>query len=557
MAATGTEQVEGVEAVGLDPGAEPTLGSAPDETPARSANDTAGDDLDALLGAGRRRRRWPWLLAGLAIGTGATVAIAQQLGAGDAADPSARTETVTLSTATVERRDLVEQLEYAAELGYGDSVSIFSSIDGTLTSVVEPGASIGRGDVIADVDGAPLVAMFAPSPFWRDLEIDDDGEDVRALEANLVALGYDLDGDLTVDTEFTAATAAAVERWEEAYGLEPTGELSLGRVVALPGDAVVVERADAGADIRAGQSIATVQVTEATTDVVGSGEGDVTDIVSIGTRVAHGDILWRLDGQAVAAVVDAGVVAETVIGVATDGDVVRLEETLVFFGFDPEGLITIDDTGDLATVAAIARFQQSIGMEQTGVLDARHYLLVAPDRTVRDVFVAEQESVDRSTLFLTLGTPTLVASADVAAEEIDDFELGDTVVVETADGALLDAVLVRIADVADPPAAPDDSPTIEVAFELVIDGGTDAALGLGEIVAGPATVLVEAARIEDALVVPTRALLSLSEGGFAVEVRTAAGANQLVAIELGTFDDGVVEISSGDITVGDEVVVPS
>jgi hypothetical protein len=57
--------------------------------------------------------------------------------------------------------------------------------------------------------------------------------------------------------------------------------------------------------------------------------------------------------------------------------------------------------------------------------------------------------------------------------------------------------------------------------------------------------------------VPTRALVSLSEGGFAVEVRTPDGSTRLVGVELGVFDDGVVEVIAGDVTPGDDVVVPT
>ncbi|MFT5026751.1 MAG: hypothetical protein ACI9CV_001512, partial [Ilumatobacter sp.] len=50
---------------------------------------------------------------------------------------------------------------------------------------------------------------------------------------------------------------------------------------------------------------------------------------------------------------------------------------------------------------------------------------------------------------------------------------------------------------------------------------------------------------------------SLSEGGFAVEVRTPDGSTRLVGVELGVFDDGVVEVIAGDVTPGDDVVVPT
>jgi len=153
---------------------------------------------------------------------------------------------------------------------------------------------------------------------------------------------------------------------------------------------------------------------------------------------------------------------------------------------------------------------------------------------------------------MTVGSPTLTASADIAADEIAGFAVGDDVEIEMPDGTTAAAVLVDIAEVADAATTEDGSPTIEITIEMTSEVG-----GGDTIVTGPVTVLVEASRIEDAIVVPTRALVSLSEGGFAVEVRDTSGVTRLVAVELGTFDDGVVEIVSGDVAPGDEVVVPS
>ena len=64
----------------------PAAGDGGDAAPpARTATDGAGAELDVLLAAGRRRRRWPWLVVGLATGAGATVATASHLDTGGTA----------------------------------------------------------------------------------------------------------------------------------------------------------------------------------------------------------------------------------------------------------------------------------------------------------------------------------------------------------------------------------------------------------------------------------------------------------------------------------------
>jgi peptidoglycan hydrolase-like protein with peptidoglycan-binding domain len=61
------------------------------------------------------------------------------------------------------------------------------------------------------------------------------GQDVRQLESNLVALGYDPDGEVEVDGVFDEATAAAVKRWQKKLGVEQTGVVERGTVVFQPG----------------------------------------------------------------------------------------------------------------------------------------------------------------------------------------------------------------------------------------------------------------------------------------------------------------------------------
>jgi Putative peptidoglycan binding domain len=60
-----------------------------------------------------------------------------------------------------------------------------------------------------------------------------DGADVGELTHDLIALGY---GDgLARSDHYSAATAAAVQRWQRSRGLPATGEILLGEVVFEPG----------------------------------------------------------------------------------------------------------------------------------------------------------------------------------------------------------------------------------------------------------------------------------------------------------------------------------
>jgi peptidoglycan hydrolase-like protein with peptidoglycan-binding domain len=140
-------------------------------------------------------------------------------------------------TAKVERRDLVDRDEVDGTLGYAETGTLVAGAAGTLTSLRDPGAVVKRGQSLYDVDDVPAAFLFyGELPAWRDFTAwMEDGEDIRQLERNLRALGYDPDGDMTVDDEWDSGTTAAVERFQDDHGLEEDGSLEQGQVVFRSG----------------------------------------------------------------------------------------------------------------------------------------------------------------------------------------------------------------------------------------------------------------------------------------------------------------------------------
>jgi peptidoglycan hydrolase-like protein with peptidoglycan-binding domain len=83
------------------------------------------------------------------------------------------------------------------------------------------------------VNGHSVPLFYGATPLWRPLSSGVSGADVRELERNLTALGYG--DDVTVDEDFTAATAAAVRSWQDDLGVAETGTVAPGDVVMQPG----------------------------------------------------------------------------------------------------------------------------------------------------------------------------------------------------------------------------------------------------------------------------------------------------------------------------------
>jgi peptidoglycan hydrolase-like protein with peptidoglycan-binding domain len=183
------------------------------------------------------RRRRPWRVVGAfalaaAVGAGSWVVAARVGRAG--ATPA--TPPAPLATATVARGTITSTQSIDGTLGYGDSVPVLGKLSGTVTWLPDAGDTVARDHELYEVDGSnPVIMLTGSRPAWRPFASGmRDGPDIRELEANLKALGYDPDGDMTVDDHFTAATAAAIERWQDAHGLDRTGTIPLGQVVFLP-----------------------------------------------------------------------------------------------------------------------------------------------------------------------------------------------------------------------------------------------------------------------------------------------------------------------------------
>lgn len=511
-------------------------------------------EIKAALGAGRSRRRWPWLIVGAAVGVGGTVAASEVLTTEDGSGAASPTETVELATAEVITQDLIDSVEYEADLGRGTVQTLLAGAEGTITSMAEVGDQLDRGSVIATVNAQPVVAMYGTQPFWRDLESGDEGVDVLQLEVNLAALGFTSDGEMKVDGDFTYATVLAVQTWEESLGLVATGDVPFGRAVVIDGPSVVSEASALGSGARVGEQLVVVEPVSAAFDLTIDGtelDDDVilTTPVQAGTPIEQGTTLAMLDGVAVQSITESSDVSQSILSAMENEDIERLENLLVFFGFDPDGAIVVDEEADLATVAAVVAWQEATGLQPTGAGAAAYYVEAPAGLTVSTTHAVDNTELDGRALLATATAPTLVVSLDVVVDEIDTFAIGQAVEVEVADGSVLTGSVAVIADVATSAATVDDVPT--VAVDIVLDEVPD------DVVLGPVTVRLETGRISDAVLVPTRALVSLQEGGFAVSLRRSDGTDELVGIELGVIDGGMAEVLSGDVSPGDDVVVPS
>jgi peptidoglycan hydrolase-like protein with peptidoglycan-binding domain len=139
------------------------------------------------------------------------------------------------SLATVEKRTLSSRVSVNGTLGYLGAYQVVNGAQGHWTSLPAVGQVISQGQTIASVDGSPVVLFYGAIPAYRDFRSGmSDGEDVKQLEQNLLALGYGNSSNLVASGHFDAFDVAAVKRWQKAMGMAQTGVISLGQVVFLP-----------------------------------------------------------------------------------------------------------------------------------------------------------------------------------------------------------------------------------------------------------------------------------------------------------------------------------
>lgn len=378
-----------------------------------------------------------------------------------------------------------------------DTFSAVGYKTGVVTDLVAVGDTIEQGDVLYRVNGEPVVVMYGDVPAYRtlrDLSDNMTGDDVLQLEQALVALGYDPDSLATVDDEFTDYTETMVERWEEELAVEEDGVVALGDVIFIPGPADVLALSiEVGQSVNAGQPVATI---------------------------TSGDAL-------------AG------------DDVRQLEQALVALGYDGP---TIDGVWDQGTKSALLTWQSDVGFDDDGVVDLGEVVFLPGPIRVNDVLASVGTAVNSGTPVLGISSADQYVTFDLPAGDQGLVVVGQEVNIEMPDGTDTPGTVVSVASVATVTQGADAS--FEV--KIVLDDPS-VAIGLDE---APVDVEVVSDSVSNVMAVPVSALVALAEGGYAVETDSGSGSTELVAVEPGFYADGLVEVTSSGLSVGDRVVVP-
>jgi peptidoglycan hydrolase-like protein with peptidoglycan-binding domain len=281
--------------------------------------------------------------------------------------------------------------------------------------------------------------------------------------------------------------------------------------------------------------------------------GTVTRLPAEGSVVKRGGVLYAIDGRGVRLLYGSmPLYRRLTTGVADGADVRQLEQNLVALDHDPDGDIDVDTHFDWATRAAVRRWQDAIGVAETGAVEVGDAVFLPGARRIGSVHSALGASLQPGADVLETTSTTAVVTVDLDARRQDLVRRGDGVQVELPSGRLVPGTISRVGSVAESdPAAEqtgqESTPTIEVDISVGGVQGLDGA---------PVDVRLAIERELDVLAVPVEALLALRGGGYALEV-VRNGVTSLVAVRTGTFADGWVEVEGAGLREGTTVVTPA
>lgn len=282
-------------------------------------------------------------------------------------------------------------------------------------------------------------------------------------------------------------------------------------------------------------------------------QGIVTWLAPVGATVSRGKTLYKVDQRPVSLLYGTVPMYRTLQDGVEGADVQQLETNLKALGYTG---FTVDDEYTDATADAVEEWQEDLGRDETGKVE-RGDVAFTPSA----VRVASHGGVvggpASGTVLSYTGTTRLVS----VPLPVGDQQLavkGAKVGVELPGGGTTPGTIQSVGTVAktapssgnagQEEANPEDA-TVDVVVRL------DKPAAAGTLDEAPASVHFTSEQRKGVLTVPVVALLALKEGGYGVQV-VAEGNSKVVAVKVGLFANGRVEISGAGITAGTEVEVP-
>jgi peptidoglycan hydrolase-like protein with peptidoglycan-binding domain len=281
-------------------------------------------------------------------------------------------------------------------------------------------------------------------------------------------------------------------------------------------------------------------------------QGTVTLLPAVGATVGRGKVLFRADERPVVLLLGALPVYRPLAAGVEGADVTQFERNLRELGYTG---FTVDDEFTSATADAVKRWQEDLGVTETGTVDSS-LVVVAPGAVRVAELTARVGSPAGGEVYKFTGTTRTVA-VPVDAGEAEWAVKGAAVTVTLPGGKEVAGKIASVGTEATDDSEDDQPPgstgTDDAQIEVTVSIADQRALGALE--RSPVDVAYVAQERADVLTVPVAALVALAEGGYGLEV-VEGGTSRYIAVDTGLFADGRVEVSGGGVAEGTTVGLP-
>lgn len=285
-----------------------------------------------------------------------------------------------------------------------------------------------------------------------------------------------------------------------------------------------------------------------TSEVRSHRPGTLTTTSDPGTVLERGQVAYTVDGRPVPLLYGDLPSWRRLAAGDSGADVALLEQNLVALGYASEEELKGDSKYDSRTAAAVKRWQKDLGVEQTGTIELGDVEYVPGPVRVAALKADVGSSVGPGAPVLEVTGTERVVAVRLEASKQSLAKEGDAVQVVLPNGSSVNGHIKNVGRVA---TADDNNGTPKITVLITLDDPKVA----GSLDQAPVSVKLTKSTATGVLAVPVRALLALAEGGYAVELQRDTG-RELVAVELGAFADGWVEVT-GSVREGDTVVTAS
>lgn len=282
--------------------------------------------------------------------------------------------------------------------------------------------------------------------------------------------------------------------------------------------------------------------------VAGKLDGTVTGLPATGTTLERGQALCHIDNTPVVLLYGSLPAYRTLESGVEGADVRQFEENLAALGYRG---FTVDDTYSAATVTAVKKWQEDLGLSETGTVEQGRIFYAPGAIRVHAHKATLGEALKPGSALLTYSGTSRVVTVELDTSDQRLAVKDAPVTVKLPDREAVPGKIAKVETVIKPAEGQNEASTkIEVTI-TVDDESALAGLDQAAVEVGFA-----AARRENVLTVPVAALLALAEGGYGVQA-VEGTATRIVPVKTGLFAGGRVEVSGDGLTDGMTVGMPS